>query len=189
MGSSRQHITDIPQCLRQQPHDFVDHVMSRLGPARELLQYPDCYEVQVGSGPTCECEDFHRHSYPCKHILKHWLDSQGCLNIPDTDLDRWVSVDVSSSDSLGTDNVPVGDCAVEEVTTHRMKRPARKLRGNLPSQLQKVRDVLDELKDWTYRTSSSSAANRVYNQLLAIRDEAVRDEVCIALLHHSNITS
>ena len=159
LKSSRRYAKDIPKCLHQRPHDFVVHIMRRLGSARELLQVPDHYNNQVGSSPTCDCEDFHRHSYPCKHIINHWLDSEGHLNIPETDQDPWISVDLLDTGALDTEDMQVKDYVIDEVNSHPAKEQAPQPSEDLSSQLQKVRQVLDELKSWTYLTTSSDVAS------------------------------
>ena len=83
----------LPLYLHQRPHEFIVHVWKRLAAAKQLDHHP--YEITSGDNPTCSCEDFQRHSYPCKHILKQWITSEGELDIPNTLSDPWWSIDES----------------------------------------------------------------------------------------------
>lgn len=90
-SSTCRYSSQVPACLHQRPHRFTTHVMKRLLDARHLGDHP--YTVTTGMRPSCTCTDFQRNSYPCKHLLKTWLTSDGEVRIPATTSDPWWNID------------------------------------------------------------------------------------------------
>ena len=119
--------------------------MKRLDAARELSGEQDQYN---SDSARCECEDFHRHSYPCKHILKHWLDGDGNLVIPPSDLDPRITAQSISSPSgtVATTTALESEPAPSE--------PSATTDDLMTVKLKRIRTLLDEVKSWTYLVAS-----------------------------------
>lgn len=69
----------------------MKHVWKRLPGAKQLSDHG--YDVTTGDNPRCSCLDFQRSSFPCKHIIKCWLSTDGKLEIPTTVYDPWWTTD------------------------------------------------------------------------------------------------
>jgi len=87
--SYRQYNPELPAFLRNRPRDFVEHVQSRWTsaetiPNENITQLNDrqfrvtsvdtdnIYKVSLGDVdcmPACECYDWTRYHWPCKHML------------------------------------------------------------------------------------------------------------------------
>lgn len=89
-SSNKRYNPDLPVSLHERPHAFSRHVMSRLEAAKQLQEHQ--YTVTSGANPSCDCLDFQRHSYPCKHMLNSWLSGDDLI-IPSTTSNSWWSMD------------------------------------------------------------------------------------------------
>jgi len=157
-SGSRKYAENIPSCLHERPHAFIKHIMTRLDDAMALRDQPDTYPVVLGQQPTCECKDYLRHTYPCKHIIKHWIDDNGDLHVPQLDLDPWVKMDTGNNVSRKLHHH--SDCDPVQPGV-RESSPVQTLR--------KIRSVLDQIRSWTYVTSSPEAIKQAYEGLLALK--------------------
>ena len=188
-GENRKYANNIPTCLHNRPHKFVAHVMARLNAARDKQNDPSPYTTTSGANPTCNCQDFLRHSYPCKHIIKLWLDNDGQLVLPKSNLDPWIELDC---EELDVDELNVSTDASDsefiaeppEVILDSPSSPeAKEVILNLPSSaapdgkeklvstLNEIRVLNDKIKNWTYATSSLDAAEAVLDKLQSTFDE------------------
>lgn len=86
-SSVREYDSEIPEYLHDMPTRFVQHVMKRYAEVGELsvdevtdgqffvesASNPNIrYEVLLDAGngiPSCQCQHWRQHHYPCKHIL------------------------------------------------------------------------------------------------------------------------
>lgn len=143
--------------------------MRRLDAARQLLDTQDTgYDADTSS---CTCEDFYRNTYPCKHILRHWLDEDGNLSIPSSDLDPWISTQplpTSDQESSGLpDHEHEHDDCVESAAP---REAAATLSSNaMNDQLKDIRSIIENLKSWTYLTNSPTAVQQVHDTLTSMK--------------------
>lgn len=145
--------------------------MRRLNAARELRAKSDTKPTLLSTNPECECEDFLRHSYPCKHIITHWIDSDGKLDIPVTDLNPWIVINTMD----GSFSLPSSDehprYSDPPHLARRIEHKTVKAEGDdLEHKLAKIRQVVEEIKSWTYLTTSTDAAEQVFSQLLSVSE-------------------
>ena len=140
------------------------HVWKRLAAAKQLDHHP--YEITSGDNPTCSCEDFQRHSYPCKHILKQWITSEGELDIPNTLSDPWWSIDESVMTIQDKHaNKPRNTSAAISLQTQDSNKTANKDTGSIKMTGQKIRETLDYLRSESYECEELSVARDVLSKL------------------------
>ncbi|XP_067929247.1 uncharacterized protein [Watersipora subatra] len=167
---SRRYAKDIPAALHNRPHDFVKHVIKRLESARELLcsNSPEQYIVDAKSSmPSCSCEDFSRHSFPCKHIIRHWFDEDGQLCIPSNlTVTPWICLDVC--DGNREDNAytpPTKLSTYTEAIPQCFPNKSTSDESTLAKLLGKIRAFADDIKSWTYNCVEKDVANTVLQRL------------------------
>jgi hypothetical protein len=153
--------------------------MKRLQSAKSIRSsgVPCSYEVIDSDNPSCTCEDFMRHSFPCKHILSRWIDEHGNLTIPSSNLDPWITRD-DGSPSYNEPVAETGHMQSQQSSglpfddTDTVENTADNTPGLEPL-LQTVRKQIDFIKSWTYLTVSSAAVQEVST----ILDKAINEHL------------
>lgn len=154
--------------------------MKRLGAAKQLAQERCAREPHEDlhlENSACNCEDYLRHTYPCKHILSCWIDHEGALNIPnDSVLAPWISIDPFDQDDNPNDlseNVSTTCTSTyddpsnsEVINAHSLSEVPKTT--DIQLSLHKLRNCLDQLKSWSYITTSKESVNAVLEQLGSI---------------------
>lgn len=147
--STRKYSDNIPESLRNRPAEFIKHIMSRLQDARELDLKTIKYQISMEQNPTCSCIDFSRKSYPCKHIIAHWLDEDGVLTLPDDKSQIWWTVD----EEIGNTNDISQAASPEECTNPSPKNhitSKNQAKSTKPKVANELRAILEEIKQATY---------------------------------------
>lgn len=112
--SYKRYNTDIPEALHARPPKFIKHVMLRLPYARNMKAHN--FHVSDGTEPSCSCPDFHRHNYPCAHIIKLWILADGTLSIPQHS-SPWWNVDNYNDRLHNTATIPESVNSSQAVST------------------------------------------------------------------------
>lgn len=152
--------------------------MTRLDDAKQLMEEEDSYKVELGEHPTCECPDFIRHTFPCKHIIKHWLNPEGVLRIPtNLAVNSWITLD--SGAELNELNYPLHPTCQSPTFTPKSTPstppPSEKdiEEQSLVSSLSAIRSVCDQIKSWTYNCVDNTTAAEVMRKISAIQEECL----------------
>lgn len=137
------------------------------------------YVMSAGENPRCSCPDFSRHSYPCKHIIKTWLTSDGELTIPQTLSNPWWTIDSSvipehysdieqppsSSQDTSSTKKEHDDCAMED------EKPEIEEEHLILSKIHlQIRESIRQLTGFTYENQSIESANVMLSQLTDIKN-------------------
>lgn len=194
LQTSRKYADDVPKTLHNRPHQFVAHIMKRLDAAKQLSS-TDPYNVRLGLNPSCECEDFMRHSYPCKHIIKYWINGEGILEIPDNlllnswiVLDSTVSADVAMHESGRCETLdlepspslqslcPSPSSGNPDSVAFNARTPLSPKNTSQPAllkSLSEIRRVCDHIKSWTYNCSDLDVANTVVKMISGVSSQCI----------------
>jgi len=97
----KRYSADVPEYLRNRPHNFIAHAMKRLPPkavirAEDIKAHDEThytvrsqqqnnrdqyYEVTLdGPLPSCQCEDWSQYHLPCKHMWSLVENKLVCYN-------------------------------------------------------------------------------------------------------------
>ena len=138
--------------------------------------------MKEGDRPSCTCVDFLRNSYPCKHIIANWLMPDGGLCIPETDANPWWTLDpvVLPTDSASADiqhatedpfpGSPISASLASDDDDVSHLPPAQPVviqadDDDANTVNEKIREILNILKSYTYLNTDASHANNILHQL------------------------
>lgn len=185
----RRYNTDLPQFLQSRPRDFVQHVMKRWASAATAtlsditevdnrtfnVKSSDSgneYRVWFGQSqqdmPHCECEDWNRYHWPCKHFCSifrttnhGWNDLSQCYRESpyftiDADVLTMLNI-TNAQQAIDTDSVDVnchGECNtitdMETMPDTEATDQCELLRQSCMAAAADCRERLRQLIDMTY---------------------------------------
>lgn len=118
MSQHKVYHENIPVYLHNRPKKFVQHCIQRTGELKEneILRLEDNGHFRVRTYlvdttcPSCQCEDFRKTGWPCKHILAllsydfiTWNDLPAeYVNLPCFNLDDMDPIDEECNEEIDT---------------------------------------------------------------------------------------
>lgn len=181
MKSARRYSSAIPPCLHERPHKFVLHIMKKLESARSIEKSSLLrYETTLSH---CRCYSFANYSFPCKHIVSTWLTDGELQDIPTSSLSPWIEIDKkvalpdspssSSPSRISTKEHGARIQLAAESDSETSKSPVDNVTEDisLSSILGQIRQSLEQIKSWTYRTDSVTASQKLLDDLSRLKCE------------------
>ena len=207
-SSYRKYNDNIPEWLQERPHNFIKHVLQRLHTAQSEYTKEDVnilsklkYQVKSFAGPiehpwyivnfadpSCECADWDKHHFPCKHmcaLFQHHIVSWNDLATSYREspfLKRDLTVDGTNlvddedmpSQTIATNDHEVNCDTREKGLAHNtLPLPTRKKDTSLSLQ-KKVRNELKEINDITFDCDDANALKSTISQLHLVKEELLK---------------
>ncbi|XP_021366093.1 uncharacterized protein LOC110458632 [Mizuhopecten yessoensis] len=190
----RSYHTDVPNFLVGRPKAFVSHCMTRLSLAStDDVTYQQVEEgnfsvrsresdrsysvTLIGKMPSCNCPDFHKHQWPCKHMLAilgrsdySWdlLDESFTKTIFNTvDVDFVNNIDSACAEVQASHSIECNDVGEEELT-----KEDSKIRNE-------CFDLMKQIQSDLYNISSPIGLNSILKHL--------HEAYCLSQKHIVNI--
>lgn len=158
--------------------------MRRLPAAKKVN---DAHRYVVKNCDTCNCPDFQRNDYPCKHVIKTWLSADGELVVPLVE-NQWWSVDndvfhistrtqhptlsIAPPASQRTDiinDLQADDALTRDLTILEKQLASLPKKKSLASLNREIQETLLQLRDFKHLNKDMSTAEDILCKLQSMK--------------------